>query len=297
MLHFLHRTGIGTAMRTFIVLLALLVAFPTRATEQAAIRPVTGQVAIYDVYASGVHVLEARLDLNEAPGRYDLLFTAHTRGFLSALLPWTGQYEAKGWALGGTDYRPETFKSKTVWKDEIDGKEYRYTKDGGFQELFLTKEGKTEKAEIDPKLAKNTIDDYTSALKVFARIAAEGKCEGEDAIFDEKRRYKQVFNRLENETISLTDYNVFNGEAVACTIEVIPDGGRWHKKPRGWMNVQEQGRRLGQLPKMWAAKMDEKGPAIPVKVLIKTDYGALVIHLAEYRNGDKILVSKKREDK
>jgi hypothetical protein len=119
---------------------------------------------------------------------------------------------------------------------------------------------------------------------------------GQDEILDEKRRYTQVFKPQEKETISPTDYNVFNGEATICTVEVVPNGGKWHKKPRGWMNVQEQGRRLGQLPKLWTAKLDENSPyGLPVKVLIKTDYGALVIHLAEYRNGDKIRVSNKRK--
>ncbi len=293
MLRFLHHTGIGTGMRMWLFLLVLIAAMPARAEDKSA----PGQSMIYDVYASGVHVLEARLDINESGDRYDMQFTAHTRGFLAAMLPWTGQYSVQGWALGNGNYSPEKYVSKSVWKKDVDGKDYSFTKDGAFQELLVTKDGKTEKADVSPELSKGAIDEYTAALKVFAKIAREGKCEGQDDSFDEKRRYTQVFKPLENGEITPTDYNAFSGETVKCTVEIIPNGGKWHKKPRGWLNVQEQGRRLGQLPTMWAAKLNETGPAVPVKVLIKTDYGALVIHLAEYRNGDKILISNKRKNK
>jgi hypothetical protein len=292
MLHFSHHIGIATGMKNWAFIIMLLAASPAFAQGE---KP-PGQSMIYDVYASGVHVLEARLDIREETGRYEMLFTAHTRGFLKSLLPWTGQYEVIGWADGAGGYHPEHYISKSVWKDELEGKEYRFTKDGGFQELLITKDGKTAKADVAPELSKGAIDEYTSALKVFAKIAREGACEGQDDNFDEKRRYTQLFKPLENAVITPTEYNAFAGEAVKCTVEVVPNGGKWRKKPRGWMNVQEQGRRLGQLPTMWAAKLTETGPAVPVKVLIKTDYGALVIHLAEYRNGDKILISGKRKD-
>ncbi len=279
-----HRYG----MKYVPAILLLFLSFPALAAGK--------QTAIYDVYASGVHVLEAQLDLTEEGDRYDFSFTAHTRGFLAALLPWTGTYISQGWLEGG-NYIPELHKSNSVWKEEIDGKEYHYTKDGGFQELIVTEKGKTEKAEVPPELSQDTIDAYSAALKVFAKIAAGEKCEGKDDIFDDKRRFTQVFHPKENSEMQPTEYNVYSGATSVCEVEVVPNGGKWHKKPRGWMNVQEQGRRLGALPTLWAAKLNDTGPAMPVKVMIKTDYGTLLIHLAEYRNGDKILVADKRKKK
>ncbi len=288
MLQFWHHTGIGTGMKKVLFLLIFIMAFPAQAAEK--------QSMIYDIYASGLRVLEAQLDIETSKDRYTMKFTAHTQGFLGTILPWQGTYETTGNLTAGDALRPELYKSDTVWRKDVDGKEYRYAPDGTLKELFITKKGKTEKADFDAELAKGTVDDYTSALKVFAKIARGEPCEGEDSVFDEKRRYTQKFEPLEKGTIAPTDYNVYAGDTALCTIEVVPDGGKWHKKPRGWLNIQEQGRRLGQLPKMWAAKMDENAQfAVPVKVLIKTDYGALVIHLAEYRNGDKILTSKKRK--
>ena len=274
------------AMKYALLIALTLLSFPAYAAEK--------QTAIYDVYASGVHVLEAQLDLSEENGRYDFSFKAHTRGFLASLLPWTGTYISQGWLENG-NYIPELHKSHSVWKDEIDGKEFHYTKDGGFQELIVTEKGKTEKADVPPELSEGTIDAYSAALKVFAKIAAGGACEGKDDIFDDKRRFTQVFHPKDNSEIKPTEYNVYTGPASVCEVEVVPNGGKWHKKPRGWMNVQEQGRRLGALPTMWAAKLNETGPAMPLKVMIKTDYGTLLIHLAEYRNGDKIQKAEKRK--
>ena len=57
--------------------------------------------------------------------------------------------------------------------------------------------------------------------------------------------------------------------------------------PRGWLSIQEQGRSKGSLPTIWLAKIDKDGPAVPVKLRLKTDYGTLFSHLIDYKNGDK----------
>ena len=84
-------------------------------------------------------------------------------------------------------------------------------------------------------------------------------------------------------------YNLYEGSAEKCTVEVRPVAGRWHEKPRGWMSIQEQGREKGMLPTVWMAKMNENGPAVPVTVRVKTDYGTLFMHLVKYQSGDQVI--------
>jgi hypothetical protein len=48
------------------------------------------------------------------------------------------------------------------------------------------------------------------------------------------------------------------------------------------------------LPTVWFAKLEQDGPAVPVKIMIKSDYGAMFMHLAGYTNGTESLSAEVR---
>lgn len=240
----------------------------------------------YDVYAGGIDAVEAELDVvYESKERYHMSLAAQTRGFLRKLAPWSGIFETKGWRKENGSDMPELHRSSAVWRDEEEVKEYSYGKDGSFKGLRVTEEGKDKSEKIDDELTKGTTDALTATLEVMKHIAAGGGCEGSSEVFDGDRRFELVFVHEAEEMLEPTKYNVYRGPAVRCTVEVKPISGKWHTKPRGWLSIQEQGRERGMLPTVWMAKIDDKGPAVPVKVRVKTDYGTLFAHLTGYKNG------------
>lgn len=246
----------------------------------------------YDVYAGGFHVVDAKLDVDLNPkGKYRLELSAATQGFLRNLAPWDGVFLTHGWRDGKTGVvRPELHESVTVWKDEKETKTYRYNKDGTFREYRIKDpENNGEPKDVDPALTQHTTDALTATLSVMQEIAKKNVCEGSDEVFDGKRRYKMIFQHKQDVALKGTQYNVYAGPAVECTIEVKPVAGEWHKKPRGWMSIQEQGRERGTMPTVWFAKMADNMPAIPVKIRVKTEYGTLFMHLTGYENGTKTL--------
>jgi hypothetical protein len=254
--------------------------------------PAHAQTMVYSIYAGGLHAVDAQLEIDTHKGRYDIMLQAATRGFLSKLVPWRGTFETHGWS--GIN-RPQTHKSATVDSDGETIKEYRYTKDGGFKDLTVTENGKGKIRKTEPELSRGTIDTLTAAMKVLQDVAQGKKCEGQSDIFDGRRRFTQVFHPAADDEIEATSYNAYAGPALVCVVEVIPKGGAWHKKPRGWMSIQEQGRKAGALPTLWVAQLEKGGPAVPVKLQIKTSYGTLMMHLAEYKNGDKMITAERRK--
>ena len=90
-----------------------------------------------------------------------------------------------------------------------------------------------------------------------------------------------VFSSKEMSTIRENRYSMYHGPAEICTIEIKPDGGHWREKPRGWMSLQEQAKGQGKLPRLWYADLPESPLPLPTKFIIKTDYGAMVMHLKE----------------
>lgn len=253
------------------------------------------QTMIYEVYAGGFHAVQAILDISfEKNDQYDLVLNAHTRGFLGKLAPWDGTFESHGWVVK-EEYRPKLHKSTTTWRDETEIKEYNYKKNREFDELLITDHDKpTHKKKVSKEMTDGTTDVLTATLMAMKHVGAGNDCQGTSEVFDGKRRFEMKFNHEGKEDLISSRYNIYNGPSTKCTVEVVPIAGNWHKKPRGWMSIQEQGRERGTMPTVWMAKLSEDGPAVPVKILVKTAYGALYMHLAEYQSADKILVAEKR---
>jgi hypothetical protein len=255
------------------------------------------QELTYEVYAGGIHAVQAHLTIDlTQKGRYSIILDAETRGFLHTFVPWEGRFESHGWLKKDGRFQPELHKSTAIWRGEEEIKEYHYKKDGSFIDLLETVDGKKElqPKEIDPALTKGTTDVFSAALHVFAAIAAGQDCAGEDDIFDGKRRFLQRFAHEDFEVLEPTKYNIFKGVAARCTVEVVPDGGEWSKKPRGWLSIQEQGRERGTMPTLWIAALHAKDPAVPVKIRVKTAYGTLFMHLGAYRDETRSLSASKR---
>jgi hypothetical protein len=261
--------------------------------------PAAGQqIAVYEVYTGGVNVLRATVHFDiTTDQRYSVAMDAGLKGFLARLVPWKGTFDSEGWIVSPTDFRPRLHRSAAIWQGDEERKDYHYTRAGGFQNLVVTENGKTRQEKTDPALTRGTTDALSAALGVFQKVAAGQECSGSAEVFDGKRRFKQVFKDQGTEELTQSKYNRFQGKAQKCTLEVVPAGGEWHKKPRGWMSIQEQGRAAGTLPTLWLARLNNTGPAVPVKIMLKTSYGTLFLHLAEYTDHAKMKPAKTNHEK
>ncbi len=266
-----------------VILSALLTASPVQAE--------TKQLMQYDVYAGGFHAVEAELTVDlEKKTNYMLRLGAHTRGFLAKLAPWKGVFQTKGWYDAKKDMpQPQLHFSDTTWKEDRELTEFEYNKDGSFKEYRVTENGKRKDERQERELSHDTTDVLSATLEVMNHIAQGGKCEGSDEIYDGERRYELIFANSKQVKLEKSDYNVYAGPATECTVEVKPISGKWHKKPRGWMSIQEQGREKGKMPTIWFAQMAPGEPAVPVKIRVKTDYGALFMHLTSYKGAGQSL--------
>lgn len=247
----------------------------------------------YDVYAGGIHALQANLDLS-FPGKenYSAVLSAKTYGLLGRLAPWHGTFESHGWA--GNPNKPQKHQSTTTWRGEEEIKTYTYNKDTSFKKLEIKDPDKPkEERKVDPQLTDGTTDILTSTLNTMQNVTKENICDGTDEIFDGKRRFRIHFKQKDEVMLESSKWNAYSGPAVRCTVEVEPVDGAWHKKPRGWFSIQEQGRERGTMPTVWFASLSEGKPAVPVKVRVKTAYGTLFMHMTSYNDGTNTLALKK----
>ncbi len=239
---------------------------------------------VYEVYAGGINALQARLNLDLQPNTFQTSLTANTKGFLGAVAPWQGQYSTKGFLKNG-EAHPLQHVAKSTWRDEVETKTYSYNKQGQFQDLTIIEDGKdTSPKDIDMKLTTDTVDILTATLNTMMQTATTGECKGTSDIFDGKRRFGLNFTSTGTTTLKSSKYNMYDGVAAKCDVEITPKGGKWHEKPRGWLSIQEQGRQRGALPAIWLGQISPDLPAVPVKVKVNTQYGVLFMHLIDVQN-------------
>ncbi len=272
-----------------VALLALGLLFFSQ-SSQAAEAKTNQQKIQYDVYAGGIHALQANLDIDfSKKKRYSLSLDAKTYGLLGRLAPWEGKFESHGWA--GKVNRPQLHQSTATWRDEKEIKKYKYNKNGSFKAYSIkddSNDGSPKK--VDKELTDGTSDALSATLNTMQGIAAGNNCEGETDVFDGKRRYVLIFKHKKDVVLKSSRWNVYSGPAMECSVEIKPGAGKWHEKPRGWLSIQEQGRERGKMPTIWFAQMIEGQPAVPVKVRVKTSYGTLFMHMTGYDGGEKKLV-------
>ncbi len=271
------------------VIIFTMLLFVLPASAQAQDLKKGQQELQFDVYAGGIHALQANLDIDKsASDKYNLELGAKTYGLLGKLAPWHGTFETSGWQ--GSPHKPQQHRSITTWRSEEEIKTYKYNKDGSFAGYSIQDDKNDGSVkEVEKELVEDTSDVLTATLNTMEAVAKNNQCEGETEIFDGKRRYKLIFRQKREVMLEASRWNVYAGPAVECTAEVQPAGGKWHEKPRGWMSIQEQGRDRGTMPTVWFAKMLEGQPAVPVKVRVKTSYGTLFMHLTQYKGGNKSL--------
>ena len=263
-------------MRISLFLSALCVAGCLAAPARAE-----SQTLIYDLYAGGFHALEAKAVLEESKDRYAMTLTSGTTKTFKLVAPWSGTFKVAGWKRG-EKRQPETYNVFSKITDKLKTKDYRYASSGKLLSFKATENGKDKTPEkIEPELTPPGITDVlTTTLLARDRVNKTGSCDGSSLIFDGDRSFTLTFKSTGDEVLPVSDYNIFNGQAIGCTFEMTPEKGKWKKKLRGWLMLQEQGRKLDSMPTVWFAKIPGgDGTYVPVKLQVKTNYGTLILHL------------------
>ena len=239
----------------------------------------------YDVYAGGFHALTASLAMGLGKADYEIELEAKTQGFIGSLFPWKAHYETNG-KTDGKRYRPALHQSESTWKKSVTSVEMTYDKRGVFTSK---KELENNKPKAQPRdaavksltIASDAVDILTGTMQILQNVNLTDGCNSKAQVFDGKRRFNIIFKDMGIDTLRKNRYSRFQGEARKCNIIVEPVAGFKDKdKKRGWMAVQEHTLERDRLPTIWLAPLYQKGPIVPVRMEIASEYGSVVAHLS-----------------
>ncbi len=235
----------------------------------------------YEIYTGGLHTMSATMDMAMERGQYNIDMVAKPHGTIGKLLPWKGQYASKGLVKGDT-LQPKQHSKTSSWNSETDKTVLNYDKKGHLIEAKRVefKNGETVRAydhAFTQDMVTDTVDLMTATVKMLQNVNAGETCDTSIPVFDGKRRFNMVFKQKGTTTLSSSRLNSFDGEAVKCTIEIEPVIG-WEEKKRGYFRIQEESKEKGYLPTVWIGQAYPGGPMVPVRMEIKSEYGAILMH-------------------
>jgi hypothetical protein len=253
-------------MRRLALLLCLLAA-------PAAAQPLR---ATYGVQAAGLSVMEVRALLDLArPGAY--LIETHFRpvGLAALLFPGEQTTRAEG-RLSADGPRPLSFLAEGVWRGETRRVRLEY-RDGLPAVGLMEPPNDREREAVPPELARNTVDNLTAIVLLARQSGETGRCDGEAAVFDGRRRL-DVSARTEG-WFTLSGARGFQaGPLLRCRLESRLVAGFRFADDR-----ETAGR--PQRTVVWIAPPREWGTGLPVRVEFETRLAGTV--LAELREVER----------
>lgn len=271
-------------MRFLMPLILALLLLATGAP--AALASSEGHYLKYNIYTGGLKTISADLQIvDDDASAYQMIMNARTEGLLKIFKAWQGTLETAGRYLYNGEKRPAFHESVSIWKDNTQVKEFSWNEQGVLRDFYVFEDGKTKSLEdfnLDQNIAENSVDILTAALAIMETAARTGACEGQEDVFDGKRRFALSVENKGIEYLKSSRYNRYGGEALRCEIKITPQQGDWHGKLKGWMAISEEGGQAGAVPTVWLARLEKDGPAVPVKLQAKTSYGTFMMHLAGY---------------
>lgn len=235
----------------------------------------------YNVYAGGLKALNATFNLDLDKEAYDLELKVKTEGFLGALFPWKGDYSTSGRSKKG-HLVPNLHTASSAWREKSSVTEMSFDPKGRVLKTTMQNGGKTTvNRDIDPLLSADAVDMLTGALMMLQNTRNTAQCKGTFPVFDGKRRFNITLKDDGSEKLPKSKYSSFSGEALRCTLKVEPVAGFKPKdQKRGWMAVQNHTETRNKPPTLWLARVSSKGPVVPVRMEIASEYGSVVAHLS-----------------
>ncbi len=225
----------------------------------------------YKAYVGGMHAVsfQARVGLGDEDYRAQVRLRSD--GLLAKMVDFSLEAQAAGLA-GSGDLKPRQFQVESQWREST-GRlvEMKYA-EGDAPALRVEPPAEDDNREEVPEaLRRDTLDPITATLQLVRQVARSGRCEGEVAVFDGRRRYNVVAQHLGETVLKASDVAPYGGPAIRCGLSFERIAGFWRQTRRQ--------RSDEPTIEVFLAPMTAWTPPVPVRIHAKNTLGAVRIHL------------------
>jgi hypothetical protein len=204
-------------------------------------------------------------------GPYTIAADIATTGNLAALYPYTQSLQASG-SLHGGKARPAKYQSTMrVWsRQEFVGLTYGADGSVGIRAVPLTRQAQMAQEQ---GYARGTMDPASLVVAVATLFSSAGNCNGQYQLFDGARRYDLTLAQGGYADLDAMPNSYYAGSATECsaTPQLVA----------GFQQSALNANLYPQSASLWMAPAIANFPAVPVRILAQSAFGAMTLELVD----------------
>jgi hypothetical protein len=241
--------------------------------------------ATYTGYVAGMPVLHLDAEFHfGSDGRYQVATRFRTAGVVAAFVRGEQVSRTEGAlpAAAGAPLVPARYSMEGLWNGNTRRIALDYER-GAPVVRALEPPNTDEREPVPPAQQAGTVDVLTALAGLTRSVARTGRCEGQAATFDGRRRTDFVATTVGPETLARERRSIFVGEAMLCRFEGRQVAGFHRTYDRTEAERPRQGR-------AWIARLVADAPPVPVRMEVESGvFGTAVIHLRSVERGGELI--------
>jgi len=209
------RLALGKAILTTAVAIAIFAAGAAKAERG---------IMDYKIFFGGFAVAALEIDIERTAAEYRIFSRMQTLGLINQLFPWTMKGYSRGRFVGG-DVRPEAAGHTGNWRGNQRYLDVRYDRGRPTVTRKAPSIEKHERVLVTEAEIQNTLDLSSAIISMsIASHTAQG-CTGHAPVFDGRRRYDMVAERIGVEAKRYYGRPGHEPRAVKCRVTVVRRSG------------------------------------------------------------------------
>lgn len=171
----------------------------------------------YKVYFGGFAAVALEIDLARTARHYRISTMVRTLGVINKLFPWTMRAYSRG-RLAGAEIRPEAAGHTSAWRGHERIVEILYRDGRPTVERVVPAPDRDERAPVPDEDVGGTTDLAGAVLSLSLAIEAGRGCAGRVRVFDGRRRYDLVAERIGIEAVRRFGRAGYVPRALKCRV-------------------------------------------------------------------------------
>lgn len=266
-----------TNLRVFVrrIEFALAVALTATVSASGAAAAERG-IMDYKIYFGGISLAALEIDVERTDREYRIFSRMRTLELINQLFPWTIKGYSRGRFAGG-EVRPEAAGHSSNWRGNQRYMDVRYDRGRPAVTRKVPAAEKDERVPVTEAEIQNTLDLSSAIISMSIASRTARGCTGHVPVFDGRRRYDMVAERIGVEAMRWYGRPGHEPRAVKCRVTVVRRSG--HRNA----SQNSDTAKINRTGTVWFTPGGDGVPPAPMRIEVETRWGLVIAHLTRVR--------------
>ena len=230
----------------------------------------------YKIYFGGISVVTLEIDLERTAEEYRIFSKMRTLGVIDQLFPWKMNGYSRGRFAGG-EVRPEAVGYSSNWRGRQRSLEVRYDNRRPTVTRVVPKPNEEKRVPVSEADIRGSIDVSSAVMSLSLAAQTARGCTGHVPVFDGRRRYDMVAERIGVEAMRWYGRPGYEPRAVKCRVTIVRRSG--FKR----VSNNDESAKVKRSGTVWFAPGGNGVPPAPMRIEVETRWGLVIAHLTRVR--------------